>query len=65
MRYIGVLLGMVLPNIKSCTQEKDQQYQELGGKFIAMTNEVFTSKIIERIQGIKAIKEELQVLGFQ
>ena len=56
---------MVLPNIKSCTQEKDQQYQELGGKFIAMTNEVFTSKIIERIQGIKAIKEDLQVLGFQ
>ena len=54
-----------LPYITSCTQEQDQLYKEFKGKYRAMTNEFFTSKLTERSRYIKAIKEYLRVLVFK
>ena len=54
-----------LPYRTSCTQEQDQLYKEFKGKYRAMTNEFFTSKLTEMSRYIKALKEYLRVLVFK
>ena len=56
---------MGLSKSTSFTQGQDKLYKYFKGKCRAMNDEVFTSKLKERIQAIKDLNEELLVLSFK